>query len=107
MLMRNYSIALCFITELHQRSCTKENKTKPSPADALKSETIADIQSRLQCVQKYCAATKSGTLQRSDTRGSKKQHIVKNTLRDSGFTLEEGVAGIPTAFVATYGSGSR
>ena len=27
-------------------------------------------------------------------------------LREQGFTVEEGVAGIPTAFVATYGSGS-
>ena len=27
-------------------------------------------------------------------------------LRDAGFTVETGVAGIPTAFVATYGSGS-
>ena len=27
-------------------------------------------------------------------------------LRDAGFTVETGVAGIPTAFVATYGTGS-
>ena len=27
-------------------------------------------------------------------------------LKDAGFTVETGIAGIPTAFVATYGSGS-
>ena len=27
-------------------------------------------------------------------------------LRDAGFSVETGVAGIPTAFVATYGTGS-
>ena len=27
-------------------------------------------------------------------------------LKDAGFTVETGIAGIPTAFVATYGTGS-
>ena len=31
--------------------------------------------------------------------------LLKQHLRDNGFTIEEGVAGMPTAFVATYGSG--
>lgn len=32
--------------------------------------------------------------------------LLKQHLRDNGFAIEEGVAGMPTAFVATYGSGS-
>lgn len=32
--------------------------------------------------------------------------LLKQHLRENGFTIEEGVAGMPTAFVATYGSGS-
>jgi aminobenzoyl-glutamate utilization protein B len=32
--------------------------------------------------------------------------LLQQTLKDNGFTVEAGVAGIPTAFVATYGSGS-
>lgn len=31
---------------------------------------------------------------------------LKDHLRENGFTVEEGIAGMPTAFVATYGSGS-
>lgn len=31
--------------------------------------------------------------------------LLKQHLREYGFTIEEGVAGMPTAFVATYGSG--
>ncbi|HEY5623215.1 MAG TPA: amidohydrolase, partial [Gammaproteobacteria bacterium] len=31
--------------------------------------------------------------------------LLQNTLAAEGFTIEAGVAGIPTAFVATYGSG--
>ncbi len=33
-------------------------------------------------------------------------NILQNHLKENGFTVESGVAGMPTAFVATYGSGS-
>lgn len=32
--------------------------------------------------------------------------LLQKTLADAGFTIEAGVAGIPTAFIAEYGSGS-
>jgi len=32
--------------------------------------------------------------------------LLQKTLQDAGFTIEKGVAGIPTAFIAEYGSGS-
>lgn len=35
----------------------------------------------------------------------KSSHLLQQLLQDAGFTIEAGVAGIPTAFVATYGSG--
>ena len=31
--------------------------------------------------------------------------LLQETLKQAGFTIETGVAGIPTAFVATYGQG--
>ncbi len=34
----------------------------------------------------------------------KSSSLLQQTLRENGFTVETGVAGIPTAFVATYGS---
>ena len=37
---------------------------------------------------------------------TKSSELLQEILRDEGFTIEIGVAGIPTAFVATYGSGS-
>lgn len=36
----------------------------------------------------------------------KSSALLQKTLKDAGFTIEAGVAGIPTAFVASYGSGS-
>ena len=35
----------------------------------------------------------------------KSSGLLQSTLKDAGFTIEQGVAGIPTAFVASYGSG--
>lgn len=32
--------------------------------------------------------------------------LLQNTLKEEGFTINKGVAGIPTAFIAEYGSGS-
>ena len=37
---------------------------------------------------------------------TKSSGLLQDLLRKEGFTIETGVAGIPTAFVATYGSGS-
>ncbi|MFD2825147.1 amidohydrolase [Leeuwenhoekiella polynyae] len=31
--------------------------------------------------------------------------LLQETLKDEGFTIEDGVAGMPTAFIASYGSG--
>ena len=36
----------------------------------------------------------------------KSSALLQKTLSDAGFSIEKGVAGIPTAFVAEYGSGS-
>src|SRR5690606_32421646 len=35
----------------------------------------------------------------------KSSELLQNKLKAAGFSVEAGVAGIPTAFVATYGSG--
>ncbi|MDQ6756716.1 MAG: amidohydrolase [Bacteroidota bacterium] len=37
---------------------------------------------------------------------TKSSVLLQNTLKDNGFKIDAGVAGMPTAFVATYGSGS-
>lgn len=36
----------------------------------------------------------------------KSSALLQKTLEEAGFTIEKGVAGIPTAFIAEYGSGS-
>jgi aminobenzoyl-glutamate utilization protein B len=39
-------------------------------------------------------------------REEKSSGLLKDRLRAEGFSMKEGVAGIPTAFVASYGSGA-
>ncbi|MGB5498687.1 MAG: amidohydrolase, partial [Maribacter sp.] len=36
----------------------------------------------------------------------KSAELLQKTLADAGFTIKKGVAGIPTAFTAEYGSGA-
>lgn len=75
----------------------------PNPTDLLKNTAIQDLQAGYETdkstalqIWKYAEVgykeVKSSTLHQ--------QH-----LKEAGFTVENGVAGIPTAFVATYGSG--
>jgi aminobenzoyl-glutamate utilization protein B len=71
--------------------------------DAFKREAIADVDGRAQFTQQMVDQIFSfGELGFQEVETSK--YIVK-ILRDNGFTVEEGVAGIPTAWVATWGSG--
>jgi len=44
-------------------------------------------------------------MQNWDTNEVKSSALLQETLKKEGFTVEAGVADIPTAFVATYGSG--
>jgi aminobenzoyl-glutamate utilization protein B len=71
--------------------------------DALKQEAVADVESRAQFSQQMVDQIFSyGELgfQEFETN----RYLI-DVLKKNGFAVEEGVAGIPTAFVATWGSG--
>ncbi|MGE5107214.1 MAG: M20/M25/M40 family metallo-hydrolase [Sphingobacteriales bacterium] len=81
-----------------------QKKNAKSPADGIKEQAKADIQS------KY-AEYKNIALQIWDYaevgyKEVKSSALLQKTLSDNGFDVKAGVADIPTAFVATYGSGS-
>ena len=77
---------------------------QPDPRlDGLKKELIADIDSRAKFTQEMVDQIFSfGELGFQEFETSK--YLVA-LLRREGFRVEEGYAGIPTAFVATWGSG--
>jgi aminobenzoyl-glutamate utilization protein B len=73
------------------------------PAEAFKTEALQDLQAHYaeyqQVAQRIWGFAEMGY---KETRSSA---LLQETLRKNGFTVQAGVADIPTAFVATYGSG--
>jgi aminobenzoyl-glutamate utilization protein B len=82
-------------------------KPKASPAtarlEAFKKEAVADVDSRAefsqQMVDQIFSYGELGFQEVETTR------YLVDILKKNGFAVQEGVAGIPTAFVATWGSG--
>jgi aminobenzoyl-glutamate utilization protein B len=83
---------------------------KPAPAsavnpnlDALKQEAVADVESRRvfsqQMVDQIFSYGELG-FQEFETH----RYLV-DILKQNGFAVQEGIAGVPTAFMATWGSG--
>jgi aminobenzoyl-glutamate utilization protein B len=69
----------------------------------LKKEAIADIQGKYSNYSKI--ALQIWNFAEVGYKEYKSSELLQKTLKDNGFTVEAGVAAIPTAFVATYGSG--
>ncbi|MBC7721669.1 MAG: amidohydrolase [Pedobacter sp.] len=71
--------------------------------DAVKDEAIKDIQVKYDDYKKI--ALQIWTYAEVGYKEVKSSALHQKTLTDNGFKVEVGVADIPTAFVATYGSG--
>ena len=80
------------------------NGPKPDPrADRLKNEAAADVDSMKEFTQQMVDSIFSFAelgFQEIETH----RYLV-DILKKNGFTVQEGIAGIPTAFMATWGSG--
>ncbi len=72
--------------------------------EALKKETATDIQAGYDSYKKI--ALSIWGYAEVGYKEVKSSALLQGTLKENGFTVETGVAGIPTAFVATYGSGT-
>ena len=71
--------------------------------EKLKAEAVADVEAMKDQTQQMVDSIFSfGELGFQETETHR---YVVEILRQNGFTVEEGVAGIPTAFMATWGSG--
>jgi aminobenzoyl-glutamate utilization protein B len=71
--------------------------------DALKKEAEINIQSGYEAYKK--TALNIWDYAEAGFKETKSSTLLKNTLQENGFKIDAGVAGMPTAFVATYGSG--
>src|SRR5688572_33097091 len=83
-------------------SAFAQNKSKS--IDELKGESAKTIQSGYDSYKKI--ALNIWEHAELGYKENKSSALLQNTLKENGFTVEAGVAGMPTAFVASYGSGS-
>lgn len=71
---------------------------------SMKSATIKQLDSRLDEYQNI--ASKIWEFAEVGYKETKSSALLQESLRKEGFQVTTGVAGIPTAFIASYGSGS-
>ncbi len=84
-------------------SVDAQKKSPVHAADLLKKEAAASIQADYEIYKK--AALQIWDYAEVGYKEIKSSALLQNMLQQNGFTVEAGIAGMPTAFVASYGSG--
>src|SRR5215467_4912293 len=104
--MKRPVLALIIVALIVAAPLAQKPAEKPAAnpkLDALKQEAVADVESRKVFAQQMVDQIFSyGELGFQETETSR---YLIDILKKNGFGVEEGVAGIPTAFMATWGSG--
>jgi aminobenzoyl-glutamate utilization protein B len=98
--MKNFAFSLLLLTGFISSA---QKKTTVSPADKLKTQAILDIQQNYDAYKK--TALQIWEYAEVGYKEQKSSALLQQVLKEKGFNIEAGVAEIPTAFVATYGSG--
>lgn len=83
---------------------TAQKKNVKNPLDGIKESAKTDIQSKYNEYKDI--ALQIWNYAELGYKEVKSSALLQKTLSDNGFDVKAGVADIPTAFVATYGSGS-
>jgi aminobenzoyl-glutamate utilization protein B len=81
-----------------------QKKVTTSKTDAAKTEAMLHLEKNIAPYKE--AALKIWDYSEVGYKEEKSSALLKDMLAKEGFKVETGVAGIPTAFVASYGSGS-
>ena len=85
-------------------NCLAQNINNSKSISGLKNEIATSIQANYDAYKKI--ALSIWDYAELGYKERKSSALLQSTLKDNGFAVEAGVAGMPTAFVATYGSGS-
>lgn len=91
-------ITVCIVTITNSLA-----QSKPGQPPALKKEAIRDLDSKQDTYKKI--ALQLWDYAEVGYKEFKSSSLLQQSLQQNGFTVEAGVAGMPTAFVATYGHG--
>ena len=94
---------LVYISLILTMFVSAQKKKAPSPGEVMKTETAQSIQVNYN--QYKNIALEIWENAELGYKEKKSSALLQETLKKEGFSVEAGVAEIPTAFVATYGSG--
>ena len=96
-------IPLFVILILTQIFCIAQSNTSPKTIELLKTHSATNIQSGYTSYK--AIALDIWGYAEIGFKEHKSTALLQDKLKENGFTIETGVAGMPTAFVATYGTG--
>lgn len=101
--MKIYTVKLIVFSLFMAAGIICRAQKRPTTNEGLKTLAIADIQSNYETYRK--TALQIWGFAEVGYKEEKSSALLQHTLTDNGFTVDKGVAGIPTAFIASYGSG--
>lgn len=84
--------------------CMAQKNTAVKGTDLLKNESAKSIDAGYEAYKKI--ALNIWDYAEVGYKEVKSSALLQSTLKENGFVVEAGVAGMPTAFVATFGSGT-
>ncbi|MFT4156152.1 amidohydrolase [Parafilimonas sp.] len=87
----------CYLLSSAQKTKTTD------PNEKIKAAAITDLQSQTDTYKNI--ALQIWGFAETGFKETQSSSLLQKTLKENGFTVEAGVAGMPTAFVASYGSG--
>lgn len=95
--------AICFFLLITCFSLSAQKPAKAVNNDAIQKQAQLDIQQKYDQYKKI--ALQIWDYSEVSFKESKSSSLLQKTLLDEGFKVDSGVAGMPTAFIASYGSG--
>lgn len=103
--MKNVSLMRLTTIGILLFQCIQVNAQKKATdaTDVLKAAAMNDVQSQYEFYKK--TEQQIWSYAEIGYKEYKSSRLLQEVLRNNGFTVDSGVAEIPTAFVATYGSG--
>lgn len=102
--MKRFALLLTtFLSFVTYSGMSQNKKSSVSPEEGLKTAVVQNLQNAYPIYKDI--ALQIWNYAEVGYKEVKSSALLTETLRKEGFTVEMGVADIPTAFVATYGSG--
>lgn len=102
--MKLYLSVFSFLLFISLITTAQKKGTKTQDVSKNKQEIISSLNSQYDIYKEK--ALKIWEYAEVGYKEERSTALLQQTLKDNGFTIQAGVAGIPTAFVASYGTGS-